>query len=230
VQEPAAAALGLPPARDAIHAHRFEFGEIEAEVLRDERAQGFAVRQLGGFGGAVADDVDALVHDVDAAVLGGGAGEDVVGEERGRVGGDVMVHHLEIDGVFLFHGGDPALDLFAIAGDIEEPIVAFVSKAVGGGARRDGGAVDGDGKGAGEGAEAGVDDVAGTLECDGEEHVLARAFVARFEKEDAGGVPGGGEADGVEGGVHEAGVVEAVAASAGGDDLGLQALGVEAAR
>jgi hypothetical protein len=37
--------LGAPsrPCRHGIHAHRFKFGKIEAEVLRDERAQSFAV-------------------------------------------------------------------------------------------------------------------------------------------------------------------------------------------
>src|SRR6266436_2359151 len=73
------------PARHPIHAHRLKFREIEAEVLRDERTQGFAIRQLRGFGDTVADEVDALVHDVDAAFSGCGAGEDVVGEEGSRV-------------------------------------------------------------------------------------------------------------------------------------------------
>ena len=143
------------------------------------------------------------------------------------MGGDVVVHHLEIDRVFHFHGRDPALDFFAVAGDVEEPIIAFAGEAVGGRTRRDWSAVDGDRDGAGEGAEARVDDVGSAADCDGEEHVLARAFVARFEKEDAGGVPDGGKADRLESGVHEACVFEAVAAAAGGDDLGLQPFGVE---
>jgi hypothetical protein len=57
--------------------------------------------------------------------------------------------------------------------------------------------------------------------------VLAHAFVARFEDEHPGGVPDRGEADCLESGVHEACVFEAIAAAAGGDDLGLQAFGVE---
>ena len=35
--------FALRPSRHGIHAHRFKFGKIEAEVLRDERAQSFAV-------------------------------------------------------------------------------------------------------------------------------------------------------------------------------------------
>src|SRR5580700_1777582 len=90
-----------------------------------------------------------------------GAGEDVVGEEGSRVGRHVVIHHLEIDGVLLLHGGDPALDLFAITGDVEKPMVAFADEAVGGSARRDGSAINGYRDGASEGAEARVDNVSG---------------------------------------------------------------------
>ena len=96
-----------------------------------------------------------LVHDVDATFLGHGAGEDVVGEEGSRVGRHVVIHHLEIDGVLLLHGGDPALDLFAITGDVEKPIVAFADEAVGGSPRRDGSALTGYRDRESEGAEAG---------------------------------------------------------------------------
>ena len=81
--------------------------------------------------------------------------------------------------------------------------------------------------GASEGAEARVDHVSGAADCDGDEHVLSHAFVARFEQEDAGCVSDGGEADRLESGVHEACVFEAVAAAAGSDDLGLQSFRVE---
>ena len=56
---------------------------------------------------------------------------------------------------------------------------------------------------------------------------MARALVARFKEEHAGAVPDGGEAHGFDSGVHEARVFEAIAAAAAGDDLGLQAFGVE---
>ena len=143
------------------------------------------------------------------------------------MGGDVVIHHREIDGVLLLHGGDPASDLFAFTGDVEKPIVAFVDEAVGGSARRDGSAINGYRDRASKGAEARIDDVSGAADCDGDEHVLSHAFVARFEEEDAGCVPDGGEADPLESGVHETCVFEAVASSAGGDDLGLQSFRVE---
>jgi hypothetical protein len=50
-------------------------------VLHDERAKGFAIRQMSRLGQAIAYDVDALVHDVDAPFLGDSTSEDVVGEE-----------------------------------------------------------------------------------------------------------------------------------------------------
>ena len=56
-------------------------GEIEPEVLHDEPAKGFAIRQMSRLGHAIAYDVDALVHDVDAPFLGDSTSEDVVGEE-----------------------------------------------------------------------------------------------------------------------------------------------------
>ena len=86
---------------------------------------------------------------------------------------------------------------------VEEPVVAFAGQAVRGGLRRHGSAVHGDRLGAGEGAEASVDDVSDSVDCDGEEHVLAHAFMARFEEKDAGGVANGGEADCFESGAHE---------------------------
>ena len=113
---------------------------------------------------------------------------------------DVVIHHLKIDGIFLFHCRDPAANLFTISGDIEEPIITITDQPVGGFVCRDGSAVDGNGDGAGEGAEARIDDVGGAADCDGDEHMLAHAFVARFEEEDAGGVPDRGEADLLESG------------------------------
>src|SRR5262249_32034960 len=86
----------LLPHQHAIHAHRLEFWEIEPEVLHDERAKGFAIRQMSRLGHAIADDVDALVHDVDAPFLGNSTSEDVVGEEGIWVSRYVVIHHLEI--------------------------------------------------------------------------------------------------------------------------------------
>jgi hypothetical protein len=150
-----------------------------------------------------------------------------VKKEAGWVGGDVVVHHLEIDEVFLLHGGDPALDLFAVAGDVEEPIVPFAGEAMGGRARRDGSAVDRDREGTGKGAEARVDDVGGAVDCDGEEHVLAHALMTRFKEEHTGAVPDGDKAHGLDSGVHKACVFEAITTAMAGDDLGLQTFGVE---
>jgi hypothetical protein len=83
--------------------------------------------------------------------------------------------------------------LFAVLGDVEDPIVAFTGQTVGGCARWNRSAVNGNGERAGEGAEARIDHIGDTADCDSEEHVLARAFVARFEEEDTGGVSDGGE-------------------------------------
>lgn len=67
----------------------------------------------------------ALVHYVDATFFDDGAGEDGVGEEGRWVARYVVVHHLKIDGVFHFHRRGPTLDLFAILGDVEKPIVSL---------------------------------------------------------------------------------------------------------
>ena len=108
-------AIVSPPVWNSVDAHRLEFREIEPKMPRNERAQFFAVPQLTWLGDAVADGLHPLVHDVDASTLGYSTGKNVVGEEGGRVGGDIVVHHFEIDRVFLLHGGDPALDFLAIA-------------------------------------------------------------------------------------------------------------------
>jgi hypothetical protein len=128
------------------------------------------------------------------------------------VGGDVVIHHLEIDGVLLFHGGDPALGLLAVTGDVENPILAFTDEAVGGCARRDRSPINGYREGASEGAEARIDHISGAADCDGDKHVLSHAFVARLEQDDTGCVSDGSEADRIESGIHEAWVFEAVAA------------------
>jgi len=107
--------------------------ESAPELEREADAGSRGVSNLRGAAvDAIPNVVDALVHYVDAAFLGDGAGEDVVGEERGWVRGYVVVHHLEIDGVILFHGGGQTLDLFAFLGDVENPIAPFTGKAVGG--------------------------------------------------------------------------------------------------
>src|SRR5665213_8407 len=179
-------------------------------------------------GDAVADGVHPLVHDVDTSFIGYSTGKNVVGEKGGRVGGDIVVHHFEIDGVFLLHGGDPALDFLAITSDIEEPVVAFVGQTVCGGIRGNGSAIHRDRLRAGEGAEARVDDVSDSANGDGEKHVLAHTFMARFEEKDARSVANGGEADSFERGTHKACVFEAIATASGFDNLGLQAFGVKA--
>ena len=83
-------------------------------------------------------------------------------------------------------------------GDVEDPIVAFMGKPVGGCVGRDGCAVDGNGERRGEWTEARIDHVGDATDCDGEEHVLAHAFMARFEQDDAGGMSDRGEADRIE--------------------------------
>jgi len=196
-------------------------------VLGNEGPERLSVRQVTWFSGAIADDVDTPVHDVDAAFFGYGAGQNIVGEEGSRVRGHVVIHHLEIDRVLLLHGGDPASYLFAITGDVEKPIVAFADETVRGCARRDGSAIDWNRDGASEGAEARIDDIGGAVDCDGDEHMLSHAFVACFEKKDAGCMSDGGKADRLQSGVYEACVFEAVATAAGTDDLGLQCLRVE---
>ena len=204
-------------------------GRSNPKCCATSARRAFAAREVSGFGGAIADDVDVLVHDVDAAFPGDGAGENVVREKGRRVGGYEVIHHLEIDGVLLLHGGDPALDLLAVTGDVsnKNPIVAFADEAVGRCAGRDRSAVNGYREGASAGAQARVNHVSGAADCDGDEHVLSHAFAARFEEDDAGCVSDGGEADRIESGVHEACVLEAVAAATGGDDLSMQSFRVE---
>jgi hypothetical protein len=92
---------------------------------------------MSRFGHAIADNVDALIHDVDAPFLGHGAGEDVVSEEGRWVGRYVVVHHFEIDGIFFFHGRNPAGNLLAILADVKDPIVSFTGKTMGRRSRRD---------------------------------------------------------------------------------------------
>jgi hypothetical protein len=220
-------AIASLPARHAIYTHRFKFRQIEAEMLHNERSQSFAVGQLDGFGRAASEDVDVLIHDVDAAFFRWGAGEDVVGEEGAGVGGGVVVHHLEIDRVFHFHRRNPASDLLTLAGDVEEPIITFAGESMGGSTRRDRRAVHRDWKRAGEGAKARIDYIGTAADCDSEKHMLARTLVTRVKKEDPGCVPHRVKADCLESGMHEARVFEAIAATTGSDDLGLQAFGVE---
>src|ERR1700722_7744303 len=136
---------------------------------------------MSRFGDAVADDVDVLVHDVDATFLGDGAGEDVVGEEGSRVGEKVVSLHLTIDGIFLFHGRDPTWSLLAILRDIENPIIALTSQPVGRYIGRNVCAIDGNGMGRCKGTKARVNHIGAAADSDGEEYVLAHAFMARFE-------------------------------------------------
>jgi len=60
--------------------------------------------------------------------------------------------------------------------------------------------------------------------------MLTYTFMARFEKEDAGTVPDGREADCFESEIHEACMLEAVAATTACDDFGLQSFRIEADR
>ena len=166
----------------------------------DERAKRFAIRQMSRLGHAIADDVDALVHDVDAPFLGDSTSEDVVGEEGIWVCRYVVIHHLEIDGILFFHVRDPTLHLFAILDDVKDPIVTLASEAMGGCAPRNRRAVPRNWERAGKGSEARIDHVSNTTNCNREKHVLTHAFAPRFEQDDASGVPDGSEADGFESG------------------------------
>jgi hypothetical protein len=71
----AQSAAALVSARYA--AHGLEFGSIEAEVLSDERTRRLSVLQLSELGLPIADDVDALVHDVDAAIFRYGTSQNI---------------------------------------------------------------------------------------------------------------------------------------------------------
>ncbi len=75
------------PVGNVRHAQCLDFRKIDAEVLREQRAERPAVRNLGCARGPLMEVRDTAVHDVHAPVRRDRACHDPVSERRGRIGG-----------------------------------------------------------------------------------------------------------------------------------------------
>src|SRR5205823_289832 len=82
---------------------RFQFRKVEPEMLCDEQTQLLAVGQLSGLSRGIADEDNVPIRDIDAALLGSGAGDKVARVKRSWMTDEVVLHHLEIGRVLLSH-------------------------------------------------------------------------------------------------------------------------------